>query len=165
MNTAVRVRAIILTKNNNLLVVKSQKPNTEVYWVFPGGGVEDIDNKNLKIALARELKEELNAEIDEISFPVYSIKRNVQDECNEYEIYYLVHIKSWNEENRTGPEFSELNIRGQYNIEEIPLDVDVLKNLALKPLEVKEFIIQKLITKEDFVKIELDKDIDDVFES
>ena len=56
-----RVRAILLTGNDSVLLIKRVKPNNSAtYWVAPGGGVEHRD-ADLIATLQRELYEELGA--------------------------------------------------------------------------------------------------------
>lgn len=54
-----RVRAIII-KDGKLLTIKRSKQDS-VYFVFPGGGVEQ--GEDLETAMKRECKEELGIEI------------------------------------------------------------------------------------------------------
>jgi ADP-ribose pyrophosphatase YjhB (NUDIX family) len=53
-------RAILLTANGELLMIKRSKPGQAPYWTAPGGGVEDAD-KSVEASLHRELAEELGA--------------------------------------------------------------------------------------------------------
>ena len=53
-----RVRAILVTPDNNLLLIKRVRPGIASYWVLPGGHVEDEDG-GLEAALAREIQEEV----------------------------------------------------------------------------------------------------------
>jgi ADP-ribose pyrophosphatase YjhB (NUDIX family) len=53
-----RVRAILVTDDERLLVIKRTRPGTPTYWVLPGGHVEPGD-ADLEAALHRELHEEL----------------------------------------------------------------------------------------------------------
>lgn len=57
--TNVRVSAIIL-KGNKILLIHRRKKGEE-YWVFPGGGVEDIEMA--EEGIVREVKEETNLDV------------------------------------------------------------------------------------------------------
>ena len=57
------VVAAIIKKNNNYLIVqRNKKKHMGLKWEFPGGKVEN--NESFKQALSREIKEELNIEIN-----------------------------------------------------------------------------------------------------
>jgi 8-oxo-dGTP pyrophosphatase MutT (NUDIX family) len=53
-----RVRAILITPANTMLVIKRTKPGMAPYWVLPGGHADDTDS-SLEAALRREIREEL----------------------------------------------------------------------------------------------------------
>ena len=60
---SVDVVAAIIKKNNNYLIVqRNKKKHMGLKWEFPGGKVEN--NESFKQALSREIKEELNIEIN-----------------------------------------------------------------------------------------------------
>lgn len=48
-----RVRAVLVTAADTMLVVRRTKPDLPAYWVFPGGGVEPSDESR-EAALHRE---------------------------------------------------------------------------------------------------------------
>ena len=59
----VDVVAAIIKKNNSYLIVqRNKKKHMGLKWEFPGGKVEN--NESFKQALSREIKEELNIEIN-----------------------------------------------------------------------------------------------------
>jgi 8-oxo-dGTP pyrophosphatase MutT (NUDIX family) len=51
------VRALILTPQGELLLIKVRSPDGQVFWIAPGGGIES--SESVDEALRRELKEEL----------------------------------------------------------------------------------------------------------
>lgn len=53
----------------------------------------------------------------------------------ERQLFYLARITTWSFEDRTGPEFSAEG-RGEYALEEIPLSVEGLDGIDLKPEEI-----------------------------
>ncbi|RSM34881.1 NUDIX hydrolase, partial [Actinoplanes sp. ATCC 53533] len=52
-----RVRAVLVTPNDKVLLIRRERPHTPVYWVLPGGGVESTDASR-EDALRREVHEE-----------------------------------------------------------------------------------------------------------
>lgn len=68
-----RVRAVII-KDGKILLIKITKPDL-VYWVIPGGGVEDGETNEQ--ALIRECREELgvNIEVKDLILELISEKR------------------------------------------------------------------------------------------
>jgi len=150
-----RVRAILITRDNSLLLIKRIKQDIKPYWVFPGGGVEDSDNNDFKIALIRELREELNAQVKKIRKPIYYIKRLKNNKIVQYEIYFLVEVENWSEIDRSGPEFSDES-RGLYLIEEIPFNKNSLTQINIKPDEVKQFLIKNIHNIHSLPEIDLD---------
>jgi 8-oxo-dGTP pyrophosphatase MutT (NUDIX family) len=51
------VRALILTPQGELLLIKVLSPDGQVFWIAPGGGIES--SESVEEALRRELREEL----------------------------------------------------------------------------------------------------------
>jgi ADP-ribose pyrophosphatase YjhB (NUDIX family) len=131
-----RVRAIVLTPANTLLVIKRAKPGTAPYWVLPGGHADDTDH-SLEDALRRELREELGG--DAIILRLV----DVLDRVDERQSFYLATMDTWSFADRTGPEFSEPG-RGSYELEEIPGDADAVAAIDLKPSEIAEFLVSSL---------------------
>jgi ADP-ribose pyrophosphatase YjhB (NUDIX family) len=151
---SIRVRAIALTKENKLLLIRRSKPGTDPYYVFPGGGLEHDDNNELEKGLLRELSEEADAEVQEIVCPVYLIRRDKETEV-EYEVYFLVKLDAWSGLNRSGPEFSE-STEGQYLLEEFELSHNVISRLNIKPAEVKDYLCKKLLEGKQMDAIDVD---------
>ena len=127
-----RVRAILVTPANTMLVIRRLKPGVPPYWVLPGGHVEDGD-LSLEAALLRELREELAGGA--------TILRRVAvlERPSERQHFYLARISSWSFADRSGPEFSETG-RGCYELEEIPLTVEAMNGIDLKPSELAALI-------------------------
>jgi 8-oxo-dGTP pyrophosphatase MutT (NUDIX family) len=122
-----RVRAILLTPVDTLLLIKRIRPGIPAYWVFPGGGVESSDT-SLEAALEREIREEIAGDAEILGL-FHSIERS-----DQRELFYLARIGQWSFEDRTGPEFSETG-RGEYQLEEVPLTPEAIGGLNLKPDE------------------------------
>jgi 8-oxo-dGTP pyrophosphatase MutT (NUDIX family) len=131
-----RVRAIVLTPVNTILVIKRIRPGASPYWVLPGGHADDTDN-SLEDALRRELREELGGDATILRLV------NVIHRETERQYFYLATMDNWSFADRTGPEFSQAG-RGTYELEEIPSAADDVEALDLKPDEIAEFLTSAL---------------------
>lgn len=133
-----RVRAIVITPNGTMLLIKRTKPEASPYWVLPGGHTDEGD-ASLEDALRRELREELGGDA--------TIQRlvDVMHRDSERQYFYLTTMDSWSFADRTGPEFSDPG-RGTYELEEIPCDADALAAIDLKPSEIATFLTHALRT-------------------
>ena len=133
-----RVRAIVLTPADTMLVIKRTRLGTAPYWVLPGGRAEDSDD-SLEEALRRELREELGGE------PTILRLVNVIRREAERQYFYLASMDDWSFADRTGPEFSEPG-RGSYELEEILTQAEAIEAIDLKPSEIAEFLADALRT-------------------
>jgi 8-oxo-dGTP pyrophosphatase MutT (NUDIX family) len=131
-----RVRAIILTPGNTILVIKRTRPGVAPYWVLPGGHAEDTDD-SLEDALRRELREELGGDST-----IYRRVGVIQRE-NERQYFYLASMDAWSFAAKTGPEFSEAR-RGMYELEEIPRHAYAIEAIDLRPVEIAAFLTNAL---------------------
>ena len=127
-----RVRAILITPDHHLLTIRRERPGEATYWVLPGGGVEPTD-RDLEAALDREIREELGG-----TAALHSQLLTL-DHGTDREHFYLGRIDTWNEHDRTGPEFNDPT-RGTYTVELIPLTSAGLDSINLKPDAVAEFL-------------------------
>ena len=102
MRTYLRVGAIIFYKGK-LITIKMQKGKS-VYYVLPGGGVED--HETIFNAIKREVKEEVNLEITKIRL-VYIRELNIKDKGRGVEFYF--YVEEYNGEPKKGfdPEIKE----------------------------------------------------------
>ncbi|MGW3325682.1 NUDIX hydrolase [Streptomyces virginiae] len=123
-----RVRAVLVTADDTMLVIRRTKPGIPVYWVLPGGGVEASDESR-EAALHREIHEEIVGKAD-----IVRLLHTMESE-DERQFFYLARIAAWSFEDRTGPEFSAEG-RGEYALEEIPLTVEGVDGINLKPEEI-----------------------------
>lgn len=135
-----RVRGIILYNDSIILIKRerSEEGKKILYYVFPGGGVEE-DDKTLEAALHREIFEELGIKIS-ISKNLYLNSYN-----NQNNGYFLCEYLSGQIGTGTGPEFNDKNYsdRGTYTpvivpiskIADINLVPEVVKNRLILDLE------------------------------
>ncbi|MET8749294.1 NUDIX domain-containing protein [Streptomyces sp. NPDC004667] len=123
-----RVRAVLVTADDTMLVIRRTKPCIPEYWVLPGGGVEPGDESR-EAALHREIHEEIAGKAH-----IIRLLHTMESE-DERQLFYLARIATWSFEDRTGPEFSAEG-RGEYMLEEIPLTVEALDGINLKPDEI-----------------------------
>ncbi|WP_380280075.1 NUDIX domain-containing protein [Kitasatospora purpeofusca] len=123
-----RVRAVLVTPNDTMLLIKRIRPGIAPYWVIVGGKVEPTD-ASPEDALSREVREEVAGEARIVGL-LHSIETD-----DERQDFYLATIEKWDFENRSGPEFSQEG-RGEYLLEEIPLTTEALDALNLLPQEI-----------------------------
>ncbi|MEU2835026.1 NUDIX domain-containing protein [Streptomyces lavendulae] len=123
-----RVRAVLVTDDDTMLVIRRTKPGIPAYWVLPGGGVEPSDESR-EAALHREIHEETAGKAD-----IVRLLHTIESE-DERQLFYLARIATWSFDDRTGPEFSAEG-RGEYALEEIPLTLEGLDGIDLKPEEI-----------------------------
>ena len=136
-----RVRAILLTDDNQLLFIKRLKPNNrKPYWVAPGGGVETEDN-NILDALHRELDEELGATIDVIQKGF--VLRHYKGEKNLEEHFYICRLLDYDLSQRNGPEFDDPK-RGQYIPDVVALTEKAINSLNIKTTELRDWLLENL---------------------
>lgn len=123
-----RVRAVLVTTDDAMLVIRRTKPGVPVYWVLPGGGVEAGDDSR-EAALQREIHEEIAGKADIIRL------LHMMESDDERQLFYLARIATWCFDDRTGPE-SRAEGRGEYALEKIPLTPEGIDSIDLKPEEI-----------------------------
>lgn len=101
----IRIRVCgILEKDGKYLLVNHSKLNDDnIFWNFPGGGVDK--NESIENTLIREFKEETNLDIKISKF--LFINQMINTSLHAIELYFEVH--SDNFENKTGFD-PEINI-------------------------------------------------------
>ncbi|GAA1110799.1 NUDIX hydrolase [Kitasatospora arboriphila] len=132
-----RVRAVLITPNNTMLLIKRIRPGIDPYWVIVGGGVEDTD-ADRKAALLREINEEIAGDAE-----ILRLLHQMDNPKGETEYYYLARIEKWDFDNRTGPEFARTD-RGEYILEEIPLTQEAVESLNLMPSQFKDVLCEAI---------------------
>ncbi|MFJ9545483.1 NUDIX hydrolase [Streptomyces erythrochromogenes] len=123
-----RVRAVLVTADDTMLAIRRTRPGIPEYWVLPGGGVEPGDESR-EAALHREIHEEIAGRADIIRL------LHTMETGEERQLFYLARIATWSFDDRTGPEFSAEG-RGEYALEEVPLTLEGLDGIDLKPEEI-----------------------------
>lgn len=125
------VDAIIIRDNKVLLAQRSEKEDERGKWSFPGGVANKGESK--KDALVRELREELDIEIDNIClFKSYSIKNGK----NKIKAFY--YICNFSEKLINLNE--ELSNYGWFSIDEKILDLDFSFNQKLVAQDLIKFL-------------------------
>jgi 8-oxo-dGTP pyrophosphatase MutT (NUDIX family) len=122
-----RVRAVLVTPDEGLLLIRRTWPGATPYWVFPGGHVEPSD-PDLRAALVREVREEVGTDPH-----ITGLLWVLADEYQRQH-FYLGRIQTWSEVDRTGPEFEDPNL-GEFRLEEIPLTAEALA-ISIEPEDI-----------------------------
>ncbi|WP_433296135.1 NUDIX domain-containing protein [Pseudonocardia sp. CA-142604] len=130
-------RAILLTDNGELLLIKRTKPGQQPYWTAPGGGVENTD-ASVEAALYRELAEELGARVADAS-QVFLVSMPAEGGVSLQHIF-AARLSKIDEQARSGEEYADPS-RGGYELERVDLRSDALSAVDLKPAVLKEFIL------------------------
>lgn len=95
------------------------------FWEFPGGKVESLENP--KDALSRELKEELDIEIENPQ--IYAVGHHVYEEKEVILLVYDCTLKSGTPKALEVAEFAWLTIEEVIALDLPPADIDVVIRL------------------------------------
>ncbi|MBP5534057.1 MAG: NUDIX hydrolase [Alphaproteobacteria bacterium] len=124
-------RAILITKENKLLLMKRTKPSG-VYYITIGGGIEE--NETPKQALLRELKEESGSIVENPTFMFHYEDPKRQNSFDFFVCREIERIKP------TGTEWTVWNSPdNQYALVEV--SSKEAKKLPIKPDDIKDKII------------------------
>lgn len=137
-----RVRALLITPDNQLLTIMRVRAGRDPYLVLPGGGVEPGEDH--QAALARELREELSATA-EIGTLIH-----VYDYKGQRQYIYLARALTWSAEgpDPDSPEFSD-PARGEYHLQSIPLTVRAISRIGLEPESLRQILLRHLGAGQD----------------
>lgn len=92
------VAAAIIDNNGKIYICKRSKTMTLAnYWEFPGGKIEE--NETHQVALIREIKEELNCEID--------VKELIDSTTYEYDTFIITLHVYYATLKKNNPQISE----------------------------------------------------------
>ncbi|WIY59622.1 NUDIX hydrolase [Bacillus arachidis] len=124
-----RGAALIIQKEQIALIKRIR--NNEVYFVFPGGGIEE--NETPKEATIREVYEELGVHVE-----IQKLVTKYEYKGTQY--FYEARIIGGVFGTGKGEEFTRID-RGQY----IPVWIPIKKllHLNIKPYEVAEMIVHR----------------------
>ncbi|WP_440903751.1 NUDIX domain-containing protein [Catenovulum sp. SX2] len=126
-----RVSLIIVNPENEILLIKRRKDN-RVYWVFPGGGVED--GESLADAAIRETLEETSHKLVNV-LPLFCLLNHGRQEH-----FYLSFTEKFDAKLGLGPELETQNPLNRYEL--IWASISGLAALPLVPNEAKELVFQ-----------------------
>ena len=130
----------MIIESGKVLTIKRTKLG-DIYWVMPGGGVEDGETDGQ--ALVREIKEELGLDV-KVGKIILEIDSKHPDLAGQKEYFYLCTILGGEMGSGRGPEFDKnTSYVGKFDIEW--LDIKDLKNFDLKPGDIKDLIKTKLV--------------------
>lgn len=127
---------MIIIEQGQLLTLRRTRSD-RVYWVFPGGGIED--NETIEGALIREGKEELGIEVLPIR-ELISLPNGKKELLGQMEHFYICDIKNGVLGTGEGPEYQTgSGYHGKYDISWIPMEK--LGEFDLRPNEVRDFLL------------------------
>lgn len=132
-------RGIIIQEINgekNILTIKRTKYLDEgeyVYYTFPGGHVEDLEE--YEETLLREIEEELGIKVKIISM----FEEMYNQDLKRQEAFFICKYVSGKIGTGTGPEWTNVDLKkyGKYEIENIPLNSIEKYNLLPKEISKK----------------------------
>jgi 8-oxo-dGTP pyrophosphatase MutT (NUDIX family) len=137
-----RVRALLITPNGTLLALRRVRSDLPVYWVMPGGGVEDGD-PSLDAAVIREVTEETGA-----TPAVHRLIHIADAGAHGIHAVYLARIEGWSESAWTGPEFTD-PANGRYALDEFPLAPATFTERMIRPVSTSAFVAAHLAAGTD----------------
>jgi ADP-ribose pyrophosphatase YjhB (NUDIX family) len=127
MQISQRVRAILINKNNQLMLIKRVKDGFAPCWVAPGGGVIATDT-SLEGAVSREIRQELGGTVSVVK-PVFFLEHILEEEVVIKQWFYLCYL------------LDDAVTSDNYQIETFPLKREALKSLNIQPEKLKSFLL------------------------
>ena len=117
-------RAILLSGEGELLLIKRTKPGQAPYWAAPGGGVEASD-ASVEAALHRELAEELGARA--VGTSQVFLFSSPSESGVSVQHFFVGTLAELDESARTGEEYDDLS-RGGYELDRVDLRGNALES-------------------------------------
>ncbi len=127
-----RARAILITPENRLVLIKRKKPGV-LYYVLPGGCIEDGETS--QDAIVREIFEEVGSAL--IEEPVFLFTEFNPFDGNELDVYLA---KEKSRQTPMGEEWQNPSEDNYYEVQEFTLDE--LTDIPIVP----EFLKDKIIS-------------------
>ncbi|MDX6740262.1 NUDIX domain-containing protein [Actinocorallia sp. A-T 12471] len=138
----VKARALLLDKNDSLILFRRTRAGRTPYYTTPGGGVEDTD-ADVEAGLRRELMEELGATAGPVK-PVFTFSEH-RPHATYVHHFFVCRLTSMDLALRSGPEFADAS-RGAYDVERLPCRGASFTGLPLWPRELRDFLIESAAT-------------------
>ncbi|WP_189131521.1 NUDIX domain-containing protein [Wenjunlia tyrosinilytica] len=132
-------RAIVLD-GPDLVLIKRTKPDSDPYWITPGGGMEPEDS-TVTDALHREIDEELGGKVvDVVPAFVDTVEHTAEDGRSGVKIqfFFVCRLASMDPSRRHGPEVDEPV--GQYEIVRIPFTRAGIASVEVVPPSLRAYL-------------------------
>jgi ADP-ribose pyrophosphatase YjhB (NUDIX family) len=134
----IRVRAVPITDDNQLVVIRRERTGRPTYHVFPGGGVEPGD-VSFEAALVREVAEEI-AGVIEVGPCFHEASRVLGNGEDQRELFYLCRLRAYSANGGVGPEWRQNDPDNRYTVKALDLDDTTLRAANLLPSVVVELL-------------------------
>lgn len=137
----VRVRCVAI-HNNELILIERVRPNeTEEYYYFPGGGVDEGELP--ETACVREMLEEASLHVEPIK--LLGIQLHTDRNGEHCQMYYLVDVTGGEIARGNGPEYTEsfIEVHGTHTPVTVPLE-DFQDSIQVRPGNIQAIIAPHL---------------------
>lgn len=147
MKISQRVRAILITKNNQLVLLKRTKPGFAPHWIAPGGVLVD-SGADLEAVLVRDMREAIGGAISVVK-PVFFLEHILEEEVVIQQWFYLcylldgepLHYHPTASGAASGARALPDGNWGEVKIETFALKREALKGLNIQPEKLKGFLL------------------------
>lgn len=130
-------RAVLIYNENFVVLIKRVKDG-RLYYILPGGGLEE--NETLEECVLREIKEETNLEAEIIKH-IGKVLHNHEETINQEHHIFL--CKNTSQEIKLGgPEQDRISENNYY--EPVTIEFDKIKDLTIYPEECKEIMLRQI---------------------